>query len=287
MPFLMEDAPPIYRGRIAPTPTGHLHLGHARTFWKAQQRAMAQRGILILRMEDLDGPRCKPAFVRACYEDLSWFGFRWQEGPDVGGPHTPYLQSTSTSLYQATMTQLKAKGCLYPCTCSRKDIQQTQRAPHAADDEWLYPGTCRPSDSASIREITDQPHCWRFKVPKGEHIAFEDGRLGPLSYEAGRDFGDFVIWRSDGVPSYQLAVTVDDHRMQVSEVIRGEDLLVSTARQLLIYRALGWQAPDFYHCPLVCDAHGQRLAKRDASLSLRTLRQQGSQPEALRDAWAD
>ena len=194
----------------------------------------------------------------------------------------PTLPYTSTSLYQATMTQLKAKGYLYPCTCSRKDIQQTQRAPHAADDEWLYPGTCRPSDSASIREITDQPHCWRFKVPKGEHIAFEDGRLGPLSYEAGRDFGDFVIWRSDGVPSYQLAVTVDDHRMQVTEVVRGEDLLVSTARQLLIYRALGWQAPDFYHCPLVCDAHGQRLAKRDASLSLRTIRQQGSRPGTQR-----
>ncbi len=276
----------IYRGRIAPTPTGHLHLGHARTFWIAQQRAMAEGGSLILRMEDLDRSRCKPSFITDCYEDLKWFGFQWQEGPDIGGPHEPYDQSASMHLYHTAMETLKATGHLYPCTCSRKDIQQAQRAPHAADDEWLYPGTCRATNSSTWKDFSHQSHCWRFRVPDGEIISFEDRRLGLKHYRAGQDFGDFVIWRSDGVPSYQLAVTVDDHRMQISEVVRGEDLLVSTARQLLIYRALGWKAPAFYHCPLVCDDSGQRLAKRHASLSLRMLRSQGSDAESLQASWS-
>ena len=272
----------IYRGRLAPSPTGYLHLGHARTFWIAQQRAQSHGGTLILRNEDLDGARCRADFVTAMVEDLRWFGLAWQEGPDVGGPFAPYTQSERRALYAEAFERLRRGGLVYPCTCSRRDVQLALGAPHPGEEEPVYPGTCREKllTSAATARVN-----WRFRVPDGEVISFHDGAQGLQSLVAGRDFGDFVIWRHDDVPSYQLAVTVDDAVMQISEVVRGSDLLVSTARQLLLYRALGWTPPAFYHCPLLLDEHGVRLAKRNDALSLRTLRQRGAVPEDLRAQW--
>jgi glutamyl-tRNA synthetase len=294
---------PTYRGRLAPSPTGHLHLGHARTFWTAQERARQRGGTLILRNDDLDGPRCKPEFVAAMYEDLRWFGFGWSEGPDVGGQHVPYNQSERTQFYREALEQLRANGFLYSCTCSRKDLAAAARAPHAEDDdEPIYPGTCRtrPSETLQVAgcklgERSNQPatfnqqpatrFSWRFKIPDDEVISFTDENLGPQQFIAGKDFGDFVVWRPDDVPAYQLACVVDDAAMKITEVVRGADLLKSTARQLLLYRALNLAPPNFFHCPLLTDESGQRLAKRHAALSLRTLRAQGATPESLRAHW--
>jgi len=278
-----------YRGRIAPSPTGYLHVGHAKTFWAAQERARAANGVLVLRNEDLDRARCKPEFVEAMIQDLRWFGFEWQEGPDVGGPFAPYNQSERYTFYRETLAKLARDGSIYRCVCSRKDLQAAARAPHAEDDEEpIYPGTCRDLKIDDIRtgsETSNRKFCWRFRVPDGEAISFEDGNLGPQRFVAGKDFGDFVVWRADGVPAYQLACVADDAAMKITEAVRGSDLLVSTARQLLLYRALGLTAPLFYHCPLVTDASGVRLAKRHDALSLRQLRVQGERPERIRDSW--
>jgi glutamyl-tRNA synthetase len=284
-----------YRGRLAPSPTGFLHLGHARTFWTAQQRALANNGVLVLRNEDLDHQRCRKEFVSAMFEDLAWFGFRWQEGPDVGGPLGPYSQSERRDFYRAAFNQLQARGCVYPCSCSRQDVLRALQAPHHGEDEPIYPGTCRPNAARGQSvESGAAPHAsgnasplinWRFRVPDREIIAFTDNHFGSLSFVAGKDFGDFILWRHDDVPSYQLAVVVDDAAMQITEVVRGEDLLKSTARQLLLYRALGWAPPSFYHCSLVTDENGRRLAKRHDSLSLRTLRANRADPAKLRELW--
>jgi glutamyl-tRNA synthetase len=279
---LPKNAP--YRGRIAPSPTGYLHLGHARTFWTAQERAQAAGGSLVLRNEDLDRARCKPEFVAAMFEDLRWFGFEWHEGPDIGGLFAPYNQSERYPVYRRALEKLEQTGLIYPCLCSRKDLQAAARAPHAEDDEEpIYPGTCRHAPQS---EIVNRKFCWRFRVPDGETISFTDGNLGPQQFTAGKDFGDFVVWRTDDVPAYQLACVVDDAAMQMTEVVRGSDLLVSTARQLLLYRALGLTAPRFYHCPLLTDDSGVRLAKRHDALSLRRLRENGQSPAALRHAAA-
>ena len=275
-----------YRGRIAPSPTGYLHLGHARTFWIAQQRAEAAGrtdGMLILRNDDLDGPRCRPEFIAAAIDDLKWFGFRWQEGPDVGGSHGPYTQSERMPLYIGAFEQLRASGLIYPCQCSRQDVLRALSAPHEGEEEPLYPGTCRPPQEA----ISQQPRegsNWRFRVPDGDTITFRDGNLGAQRATAGHDFGDFLVWRKDDLPSYQLACTVDDALMRMTEVVRGADLISSTFRQMLLFHAFGWTPPAFFHCELMNDETGARLAKRNDALSLRTLRAGGWTPGELRDA---
>jgi glutamyl/glutaminyl-tRNA synthetase len=263
-----------YRGRLAPSPTGLLHLGHARTFWTAAERAARHGGTLILRNEDLDPQRSRPEFASAMIEDLRWLGLRWNEGPDCGGPHAPYSQSQRRSLYLEAWRKLRDSGVLYPCTCSRKDLAQAASAPNDVDDEPLYLGTCRGRmDAGSVQHPAGEN--WRFRVPEGEGVCFEDLRLGHQAFIAGRDFGDFIIWRRDDVPAYQLAVVVDDAEMEITEVVRGADLLKSTARQILIYRALGIEPPQFYHCDLVRDESGVRLAKRHDALSVRRLRESG------------
>jgi glutamyl-tRNA synthetase len=291
-----------YRGRLAPSPTGLLHLGHARTFWVAQERARAKGGTLVLRNEDLDSTRYRMEFAEAMMQDLKWFGFDWQEGPDCGGPFEPYAQSERRKFYVAALEQLRAAGLVYPCTCSRKDILTAARAPHAADErEPIYPGTCRaksagrelpgvrpPAESESPNTSHPAPGTrinWRFRVPEGETISFVDGNYGAQQFVAGKDFGDFVVWRQVDEPSYQLACTVDDAAMQITEVVRGADLLPSTARQLLLYRALGRTPPQFYHCALMMDEAGIRLAKRHDALSLRRLREAGKIPSSLRAGW--
>ena len=286
----------VYRGRLAPSPTGLLHLGHARTFWIAQQRARERDGVLVLRNEDLDPARSRPEFAAAMLEDLRWFGFEWQEGPDVGGPFGSYVQSERRAFHREAFEKLRADGHVYPCFCSRQDVLRALQAPHQSDEEPVYPGTCRPqSGFVSKSGEAAGAHCashsakrppnWRFRVPDGEAIVFHDHGLGPRSFTAGRDFGDFIVWRHDDVPSYQLAVVADDAAMRIAEVVRGADLLVSTARQILLYRALGWPVPEFFHCPLMTDEHGTRLAKRHDALSLRVLRERGESPEKIRAMW--
>ena len=278
--------PPLYRGRIAPSPTGFLHLGHARTFWLAQERARQAGGKLLLRVEDIDSARCKPVYAQALLEDLRWFGFTWDEGPDCGGLFAPYVQSQRRDLHLDALERLRQGGFIYPCRCSRRDVLSALGAPHAGEEEPNYPGLCRPKpgDSPAPAGLTDVH--WRFRVPHGERLHFTDASLGPQSAVAGLDFGDFVVWRRDDVPAYQLAVVVDDATMGITEVVRGADLLLSTFRQLLIYRALGCPPPEFLHAPLLNDpATGQRLAKRHEALSLRQLRAQGATPEALRQDW--
>lgn len=277
------EAAPKYRGRLAPSPTGYLHLGHARTFWTAQQRAQGRGGELILRNEDLDRARCRPEFAAAMIEDLRWFGFDWSEGPDIGGAFAPYHQSGRMDAYRAALEMLRAGNFIYPCTCSRKDIQSAVAAPHAADDEAIYPGTCRQN---TLSDIGNRQFNWRFRVPDGVEVLFADLHLGAQKFTAGEDFGDFVVWRHDGVPAYQLACVVDDAAMKITEVVRGADLLVSTARQLLLYRAFNLAPPDFFHCGLMCDEQGERLAKRHDALSLRTLRLRGISPAELRSGWS-
>ena len=280
----MNSLDGAYRGRLAPSPTGYLHLGHARTFWTAQERARARHGTLVLRNDDLDRARCKPEFVAAMFEDLRWFGFAWSEGPDCGGPFGPYQQSERKEFYRAALEKLRVGNFIYPCFCSRKDILAAARAPHAVDDEEpIYPGTCRARRLPEPGEggVTAQ-FSWRFRVPDGETISFVDGHCGAQAFVAGRDFGDFVVWRHDDVPAYHLACVVDDAAMKITEVVRGADLMRSTARQLLLYRALGLTPPQFYHCDLMLDETGQRLAKRHDSLSLRTLRERGESPELSR-----
>jgi glutamyl-tRNA synthetase len=262
----------VYRGRLAPSPTGLLHLGHARTFWIAAQRAIEHRGTLILRNEDLDPQRCRAEFAVAMVDDLRWLGIEWSEGPEKGGPYGPYAQSERRAHYLEAWRRLRDGGFIYPCTCSRKDLARAASAPNDADDEPLYPGRCRARSDA--KDFTAPAGVnWRFRAPDGEAVAFSDENLGPQEFKAGRDFGDFVVWRRDDVPAYQLAVVVDDAHQAITEVVRGADLLKSTARQILLARALGLPLPDYYHCELVRDESGARLAKRCDALSIRHLRE--------------
>jgi glutamyl-tRNA synthetase len=306
------DSIPTYRGRLAPSPTGLLHLGHARTFWTAARRAAEHHGTLIFRNEDLDSQRCRPEFVQAMYEDLRWLGIEWSEGPDCGGAFGPYAQSERREHYLGAWKTLRERGMIYPCTCSRKDVAQAAGAPNEGDDEPMYPGTCRPEEAAheaaglrpfdklragfrgtAEAAVSTRPEAastwaepggvhWRFRVPDGEEIRFTDLHLGPQCMVAGRDFGDFIVWRRDDVPAYQLAVVVDDAAMRITEVVRGADLLKSTARQILLFRALGLAVADYYHCDLVRDDAGARLAKRHDALNIRKLRELGWTPERVR-----
>ena len=237
--------------------------------------------MLVLRNEDLDADRCRPEFVGAMYEDLRWLGLHWDEGPDCGGPYAPYSQSERRQSYVDIWKLLRDGGFIYPCTCSRKDLTLAASAPNDADDGPIYPGKCRPRTDALNFEIPAGVN-WRFRVPDGEEIGFADLHLGAQNFVARRDFGDFVVWRRDDVPAYQLAVVADDHAMKISEVVRGADLLKSTARQLLLYRALGFAPPRFYHCDLVRDEAGVRLAKRHDALSIRRLRESGCSREEVR-----
>jgi glutamyl/glutaminyl-tRNA synthetase len=279
-----------YRGRLAPSPTGLLHIGHARTFWIAAQRAIANRGTLVLRNEDLDAQRSRPEFARAMMEDLRWLGIRWSEGQDCGGAYGPYSQSERRAHYLDAWRRLREAGFLYPCICSRKDLAQAASAPNDHDDdEPMYPGTCRGrSDKNDEDKGKDATRLadpagvnWRFRVPADDAIEFADLNLGTQRYVAGTDFGDFLVWRRDDVPAYQLAVVVDDAAMRITEVVRGADLLKSTARQLLLMRALGYSPPDYFHCELVQDAGGARLAKRHDALSIRQLRESGMTPQKV------
>ena len=278
-----------YVGRLAPSPTGLLHLGHARTFWIAFERARAANGKLWLRDEDLDPHRSRAEFAAAMREDLRWLGIAW-----AGEAR----QSERLPLYRDAMQQLLAAGHVYPCHCTRRDLHQSTQAPHEDDDEPVYPGTCRrktpggPFIAPALGAMSGEPQPlapqtnYRFRVPDGETITFTDLHAGPQSFRCGTDaqadFGDFLVWRKDGLPSYQLACAVDDAAMHITEVVRGRDLLKSTARQILLQRALRLPTPAYFHCGLMRDEAGIRLAKRHDALSLRALREAGLTPQQVR-----
>ena len=258
-----------YTGRLAPSPTGLLHLGHARTFVIAHARARAANGKLWLRDEDLDAQRARTEFADAMREDLLWLGIGWDEEA---------RQSERLPLYRDALRRLLQQGNIYACTCSRRDLQQTIAAPHDdgddGDDEPIYNGRCRPATPASADRAAHGSN-YRFRIAANEPIRFNDLNAGPQEFTAGVDFGDFLVWRKDGLPSYQLACVVDDAAMGITEVVRGRDLLKSTARQMLLQRALGLATPAYFHVDLVRDAAGVRLAKRHDALSIRALREAG------------
>jgi len=250
----------------------------------AWQRAQQAGGTLIYRDDDLDRARCKAEYSQAAMEDLHWLGLNWTEGPDVGGPCSPYVQSARYGIYRDALERLHAGGYLFSCTRSRRDVQEAAGAPHegGTEDEPVYPREFRPpQDSPPAPLSFTGEQNWRFRVPHGRKLSFVDEACGLQEATAGEDLGDFVVWRRDDTPSYKLACTVDDATMGITEVVRGRDLIRSTFRQLLLYEALGWKIPQFYHCPLVTDEAGQRLAKRHDALSLRTLRSKGMKPEEI------
>ncbi len=271
------------RGRFAPTPSGQLHIGNARTALLAWLQVRAAGGAFVLRMEDVDRPRSRPELARQILEDLRWLGLDWDEGPDVGGPFAPYEQSAREELYRGAFEQLQAGGHLYPCYCSRKDILAAARAPHGLAEEGpVYPGTCRnltPEEAAQRAARGKQPS-YRFAMPEEQPVPFEDGVAGPQWFPPGAG-GDFVVLRADGIFGYQLAVVVDDAAMQITDVLRGWDLLDSTPRQILLYQALGLPVPRFTHVPLLLGPDGKRLSKRHGAVAVASMREAGASPERI------
>ena len=271
----------MYVGRLAPSPTGALHLGNARTFLIAWLRCRAAGGRMLMRMEDLDHPRRKAGAAELAAEDLRWLGLDWEEGPDVGGPNAPYVQSERVERYLEAFDRLVAAGSVYPCTCTRKDVESAQSAPHPGE-EMSYPGTCRDR-YASLAEAQavagDRPVAWRFRVADDE-TAFIDHFRGEERSRLAGGSGDFVVARGRS-PGYQLAVIVDDAAMGVTEVVRADDLVPSTHRQLVLFRALRLAPPEFLHVPLVIGADGRRLAKRHGDTRVATYREAGVAPEEL------
>ncbi len=259
---MLSDTAP-YIGRIAPTPTGGLHQGHARTFRAAWQRAREAGGLVRLRIEDLDPERCKPEHISRVLDDLRFLGLDWDG--------EPVYQSQRRSLYLDTWKRLKAADLIYPCTRSRRELRDMVQAPHEDEElaEPIYPTAWRPPPGSGNAYLSPAGVNWRFRVPDGERITYTDARHGTLTYTAGVDFGDFGVWRRDNVPAYELAVVTDDIAMGITEVVRGEDLLISTARQILLYRALGARPPAWCHEPLVRDSQGRRLAKRHPGYEVR------------------
>lgn len=256
-------------GRLAPTPSGGLHLGNARTFLIAWLSARAQAGRVRLRIDDLDQPRVKPGYVEQALSDLRWLGLEWDG--------EPVSQSLRGAAYAEALETLRAAGRVYPCVCSRREIEIAARAPHEGEEGPVYPGTClgRFRDAAEARERSGRGPNWRFAAGRDPVVEFQDAVHGARTFDVARQLGDFVVFRSDGIAAYQLATVVDDHAQGVTEVVRGDDLLTSTPRQILLCRALGLTPPQFIHVPLVLDGDGLRMAKRRDSTRLAALREAG------------
>ncbi len=259
-------------GRLAPSPTGGLHLGHARTFLIAWLAARHAGGKVILRIEDLDATRVRAEAAAMAITDLRWLGLDWDEGP--------FVQSQRAEFYAQALNRLMAAELVYPCTCTRAEIEGAASAPHAEDEGPTYPGTCSGRRGGDALTLGDRLFAWRFRVPAGE-VPWNDLFLGEVALDPRRLGGDFVVGRNNLGPAYQLAVVVDDALLGVTQVIRGDDLVPSTPRQIVLYRALGWAPPQFGHVPLAVTSDGRRLAKRDGSIKLATLREQGVDPRRL------
>ncbi|HKV12996.1 MAG TPA: tRNA glutamyl-Q(34) synthetase GluQRS [Thermoanaerobaculia bacterium] len=268
------------RGRYAPSPTGPIHVGNARTALAAWLSVRSRGGTFVYRVEDLDPPRVVPGMAGAQREDLLWLGLDWDEGPDVGGPHAPYVQSERSGLYEDALRELAHAGRLFPCRLSRKDLQAVASAPHGGE-EAPYPAFLRPRDVDPGWFAAPPPDAaLRFRVEENP-VTFVDRVCGPVTERVDLAVGDFVLKRRDGLYAYQLAVVVDDLLMGIDDVVRGADLLASTARQIQLLEALGGAPPAYAHVPLVVSAQGEKLSKRDQGLTLRSLREAGVRPEAL------
>ncbi len=261
-------------GRLAPSPTGAQHAGNARTYLTAWLSARSRGGAVRVRIEDIDSPRVKPGAAEQALDDLSWLGLDWDGGVMV--------QTARLPVYRAALETLKGRDLVYPCTCTRADIERAASAPHAGDEGPTYPGTCA---GRSARDAVEGPFCWRFRVPEVSP-EFDDRVRGRCAIDLRHASGDFVVWKSPrppnlDTPAYQLAVVVDDAAQGVTEVVRGDDLIPSTPRQLLLYEALGLRPPAFAHVPLVVGEDGRRLAKRHGDTRLSAMREAGVRPEAL------
>jgi len=272
------------RGRLAPSPTGALHLGNARTFLITWLSIRHQRGQLVFRMEDLDHPKVKPHAAEEAMDDLKWLGLDWDEGPIQGGPFAPYVQTQRHRWYRQALHQLIEKNRVYPCVCSRKDVEEALSAPHEMSEGLFYPGTCadRFADYKEACAVLPDHRlpAWRFRVPD-EKVGFVDGFCGSQSQHVKKTVGDFVLARDEDGAGYMLAVVVDDDAMQITEVLRGDDLLTTTHRQLLLYDVLGLKAPEYFHVPLVVSEEGRRLAKRHGDTRISSFRDRGLSPERV------
>ena len=271
-------AEPIVRGRFAPSPSGRMHLGNAWSALLAWLSVRSRGGVMVLRLEDLDPDRCKRPLCDGVEADLRWLGLDWDEGGSAGGD--AYYQSQRGAYYQAALDRLRNMDLLYPCFCTRGQLH-APNAPHRSDGEVIYPGTCRELTEREREERakTRRP-ALRIRVPDRE-ITFTDLLQGTYQENLARDCGDFILRRSDGVFAYQLAVVVDDGLMGVNQVVRGSDLLTSTPRQIFLQRLLGYSTPEYCHVPLLCAPDGRRLSKREADLTLDSLRASGVRPEEI------
>ncbi len=266
-------------GRLAPSPTGAQHLGNARTYLLAWLSARSQGGRVVLRIEDIDSPRVKAGAAQQAVDDLRWLGLDWDEGPDIGGPHAPYVQTQRRELYAAALEELRKAERVYPCTCTRSDVADAASAPHAGQEGPRYTGTCAGRTAADAATL-DPPYVWRFRA-SNERRGLNDRFVGRIECSVADELGDFVVAKADGTPAYQLAVVVDDHAMGVSEVVRGDDLIPSAFRQLELYAFFGWPPPSMAHVPLVVGPDGRRLAKRHGDTRLATFRDAGCEAEQI------
>ncbi|MDZ7705412.1 MAG: tRNA glutamyl-Q(34) synthetase GluQRS [Trueperaceae bacterium] len=268
------------RGRYAPSPTGFLHLGNARTALVAWWRARATGSPFVMRVEDLDGPRTVAAALTGNLAELRWLGLDWDEGPDVGGPFGPYRQSERGEHYEWALGVLRDQGLIFECYLSRKDLRELASAPH--EQMPVYGPSERAANAACEAEKRAEGKMPSLRVRlEPQQITFTDLLAGPRSVAVHDKIGDFVVRRADGLWAYQLAVVVDDIAMQIGEVVRGDDLLTSTAAQLVLYRALGAKPPQYLHVPLLLDDTGERMAKRRGSLTLKALQEDGVRPERV------
>ncbi len=272
----------MIKGRFAPSPTGRMHIGNVFTALMSWLSVRSRGGKWVLRIEDLDRQRSKYEYARQIEDDLSWLGLDWDEGGlDDVGPSGPYSQSGRDSFYQAALERLMATGYTYPCRCTRHDIMASN-APHQSDGRIIYGGKCRPAILPQMSiDMQEYEHAAiRLYVPDRD-ISFTDRVYGLQSYNLSRDCGDFVLRRADGAWAYQLAVVVDDALMGITEVVRGNDLLLSAAQQQYLYRLMGFDVPEFAHLPLLCNPSGVRLSKRDKGISMSEVRNSSTAEEII------
>jgi len=271
------------RVRFAPSPTGHLHIGGARTAIYNWAFARRHGGTFVLRIDDTDPERSTPEITAAILSALRWLGLDWDEGPEVGGAHGPYFQTQRAASYARALERLKTAGAVYPCFCSAEDLAASREAARAAGTFAGYPRSCRAVDakSAEARIAAGEPHAWRLTVPEGRgDVVFEDAVRGKSAFAADV-LDDYIVVRSDGTPTYNFATVVDDAEMEITHIIRGDDHLSNTPRQILAYEALGAPLPAFAHLSMIWGPDGKRLSKRHGAANVEDYRDAGYLPEAL------